>query len=302
MEDLMSKLSTIHAAYIEEMRAILKSSELLLQKEKNALSGELKTSGKFCEDFIKSLITTHTPNHLRVTSGYILDSEKKDNDTNLSQFDLLLVDDSVPPIFRFKNADIEVVPVESVCGIFEIKRYINKNNIKDFIEKLSKSVLDYDGLTKSAPYSGNTINTANMSTSIRSPLIGIISLTSDLNINNTSLNDTPNVIDIIWSIDGFAAIPHRHITTSGQKQTNLADILSRPKNDSFTNISSNEWKNYINDGNEYEFFHQIFIDKNNPENILSPTIGWLTYILYRLCGRQGINPADMVNKYYFNRP
>lgn len=295
----MSKLSTIHSAYIEEMKAILKSSELLLQKEKNALSGELKTSGKFCEDFIKSLITTHVPNHLRVTSGYILDSEKKDNDENLPQFDLLLVDNSVPPIFRFKNADIEVVPVESVCGIFEIKRYINKNNIKEFIEKLTKSILAYDGLTKSAPYSGNIINTANMSTSIRSPLIGIISLTSDLDTNISSLDDIPNIIDFIWSIDGFSVIPHRHLIKNGQKQTNLADILSRPKNDAFRNITNIEWKNYLNDGNEYEFFHQIFIDKNNPEKILSPTIGWLTYLFYRLCGRQGINPADMVNKYYF---
>ena len=110
----MSKLSNIYAAYIEEMKSILKSSELLLQKEKNSLNGELKTSGKFCEDFIKNLIATHTPNHLRVTSGYILDPAKKDNDENLPQFDILLVDNSIPPIFRFKNADIEVV----ICPAF----------------------------------------------------------------------------------------------------------------------------------------------------------------------------------------
>jgi hypothetical protein len=71
------------------MKSILKSSALLVKKEKNSLRGELKTSGKFCEDFLKSLITTHTPNHLRVTSGYILDPVKKNIDDNYRSFLIL---------------------------------------------------------------------------------------------------------------------------------------------------------------------------------------------------------------------
>jgi len=296
----MSKLSTIYAAYTEEMKAILKSSELLLQKQKNSLNGELKTSGKFCEDFIKNLITTHTPNHLRVTSGYILDPNKKDNDDNLPQFDMLLVDNSIPPIFRFKNADIEVVPVEAVCGIFEIKRNIDKSNIKTFIEKLTNSILNYEGLTKAAPYNSNIANRANMSIGINVPLIGIISLTSDLEMKDLPINDTRNFIDIIWSIDGLSTLPYSRTTKNSQTQTNLSGILARPKNDSYANITKDEWKHFINDGNEYEFFYQTLIDKKNPEIVITQTIGWLTYIFYRLCGRLGMDPSDMVNKYYLS--
>lgn len=66
------------------------------------------------------------------------------------------------------------------------------------------------------------------------------------------------------------------------------------------NITKEDWTTFINDGGEYEFFHQILINKENPEIIITQIIGWLTYILYRLCGRLGMDPSDMVNRYYLS--
>lgn len=294
----MSKLSQIYSAYVEEMKSTLKSSELLLQKEKNSLSGELKTSGKICEDFVKKILKTYIPNRLRLTSGYIIDFEKKHSDENLPQFDLLLVDNAIAPIYKFSGLDIEVVPVESVCGIFEIKRNIDKTNIKSFIDKLSKSVLSYKKLTKANPYNPGALNVSTLSPGIFEPLIGIVSLTSELGKDQSILKD-PNVIDMIWSVDGFFALPVKKQISAGQITMHSSDIIARPKDDSYFNISKEMWSQYINDGKEYEFYHDIILDKNNPENVMIKVIGWLTYIFYRLQGRQGMDIAELVNTYYF---
>lgn len=292
----MSKLSDIYSAYVEEMKSALKLSELLLQKEKNSLNGELKTSGKICEEFIKKIIKAYLPNQLRVTSGYILDPEKKNSDANLPQFDLLLVDNAIAPIYKFNTLDIEVVPVESVCGIFEIKRNIDKTNIKDFVNKLSKSILSYKGLTKANPYNAGALNVSTLSPGIFAPLTGIISLTSDL--DNNVPNDL-NIIDIIWSVDGYVAMPIKKQISPEQTTIHLSDILSRPKDDSYFNITNDMWSKYINDGKKYEFHHEVTLNKTNPEVVMIKTIGWLIYIFYRLRGRQGMNIADLVNTYYF---
>ncbi len=294
----MSKLSNIYAAYNAEMKSVLQMSNLLLQKETNSLNGELKTSGKFCEDFVKNLIRAHVPNHIRVTSGYIIDPEKKNNDENLPQFDLLLVDNSIPPIYKFQNVDIEVVPVESICGVIEIKRNINKKNIDGFAQKLSDSVLRYKGLTKDLPYQANTINIANFGPRIAAPLIGIISLTSDL--DQTLQLKTKNIIDFIWSIDGFIVLPYIHKITNGNIQFHLANILNRPKNESFSNINQEEWKSYLNDGNDYIFEHRTTWNKESPEQIITLAIGWLTAIFYGLSGRFGIDRSSLINDYYFS--
>lgn len=294
----VTKLSDIYKAYAAEMQSVLKLSELLLQKQKNSLSGELKTSGTFCEDFIRNLIKTHTPNHIRVTSGYILDPEKKNNDENLPQFDLLLVDNSIPPIYRFQNVDIEVVPVEAVCGVIEIKRHIDNRNINKFIEKLSNSVLLYSGLTKTMPFQPNSISVHNMCPTITSPLIGLISLTSQ--IQATLIGATLNIIDFIWSIDGFLMLPVQERRSNGEEHKTLISMLSRPKDESFKNITQEEWFNFINDGAQYSFFYEFTENKSNPETVITKAIGWLTFIFYGLCGRFGIDRSSLVNNYYLN--
>src|SRR5579872_3900165 len=208
----MSKLSEIHNAYVEEMKYVLKISELLLQKQKNSLNGELKTSGKICEDFVKELLGAYMPDHIRLTSGYILNFDKKRNDENLPQFDLIIVDKKIPPIFKFRNIDIEVVTAESVCGVIEIKRTITQRNISEFIEKLSSAILEYPELKKDVPYNGNIVNISNLSHAIQTPLIGIISLSSD-NFQKNPLDVKGNILDFLWSVDGYAVLPYMEVKT-----------------------------------------------------------------------------------------
>lgn len=294
----MSKLSKIYQAYIAEMRSAIQTSDLLLQKQVDGLSGELKTSGKICEDFIKKVIMNHLPPHLRVTSGYILDLQKKNNDENLSQFDLLIIDNRVPPIYKFNNLDIEVVPVESVCGIFEIKRNINSKNLSKFVSKLHSSVMQYPDLTKTTPYNSNIVNTANMGAALLHPVVGIISLTSDLSKEDLVSSVSNSILDIIWSVDGLGLLPFQQVEGSSNAQ--FLNFLGRPRNDSFNNITCDEWKKYLDINTSINVYHLANVDKDKPEHILSTIIGWITYMFYRLSGRQGMDIADVINRYYTN--
>lgn len=82
---------------------------------------------------------------------------------------------------------------------------------------------------------------------------------------------------------------------------NLAVHCKRSRNvydKSLINISEEEWRDHLNDGNLYKFEHVSFEDKENAETIFSTAIGWITYIMYRLAGKRSI--SKVTNTYYFD--
>ncbi|HHT9877317.1 TPA: DUF6602 domain-containing protein, partial [Legionella pneumophila] len=277
-----------------EMKSILSLSEILVQKKNNSFNGELKTSGSICENFVKDLLKKCLPQRLRITSGYVLDPKIMTSSENLPQFDILIIDNDYPPIYKFKNYDIEIVPVESVCAILEVKKHINGPQFKKFFSKLNISVSSYNGLTKKT-----SENSA--------PLVGIISMTSNFSIENyLKIIREKNIIDFLWSIDGFCSIPVKDIRIpreGGMKEVRRTyiDDLSRPEDDSFSNITEEAWRNlhpYDIDTNNWHYLYDL--DKNNPERIMHRVFGWLTLVFFQIKGRKVKNMASLINQYYFN--
>jgi len=157
--------------------------------------------------------------------------------------------------------------------------------------------LAYEGLKKTIPISKG-INTSNMSIGINHPLIGLISLTSNLSQNERYAYKS-SVIDMIWSVDGFGILPlHRNISDG---VVSLSTILGRPKNSPYNEITKEEWRVFIGSQCPYEFKHGYSQDKEHPERILGAVIGWMTAILYRSKGRYGLDISDLCNKYYLKQ-
>jgi hypothetical protein len=125
----MPTIHQLHEIYLQQLETVVKESELLLQKE-GGLDGELKTSGSMCESFIKTTLKSLCiPGHFRVASGYIATPTLLREGRNLPQCDLIIVDRQIPPLLKFANSDIEVVPRESVCGLIEVKRSLTEESL-----------------------------------------------------------------------------------------------------------------------------------------------------------------------------
>jgi hypothetical protein len=204
----MKKIQNIQEIYDCEVELIKKQSSLLLQRKSEGFSGELKTSGLIVENYIKEIIKKHIPNGYRICSGYIATTESIKDTDNLAQYDLIIVDDRIPPIYKFGVSDIEIVAAESVCGIFEIKRTLTKNSLSNSVEHLKKSkeTLDkYRGGIKSKMAQNNAAGPT-MSFATCSPIYAIITLGAEKDemtveyIKSVCEGVVEDFLDMIWSM------------------------------------------------------------------------------------------------------
>ncbi|MEQ1560155.1 MAG: DUF6602 domain-containing protein [Methyloglobulus sp.] len=179
-----NRLTSIQKVNDAEIQLIQQQSALLLQKRANGFNGELKSSGTIVENYIKGLLSKHLPGSYRICSGYIATADSVRNDNNLIQHDIIIFDARMPPIHSFGISDIEVVCAESVCGIIEVKRTLNRKSLKSAIGHLhtTKTVLDSyrDGL-KSKSKSAPQIVGPTMSIGTYAPFYAVIALDSDEN-------------------------------------------------------------------------------------------------------------------------
>lgn len=204
----MKKIENIQEVYDSEVELIKKQSSLLLQRKSEGFNGELKTSGLIVENYIKEIIKKHIPNGYRICSGYIATTESIRNTDNLAQYDLIIVDDRIPPIYKFGVSDIEIVAAESVCGIFEIKRTLTQKSLINSIEHLKelKKTLDgyRDGIKSKAAQ--NNAAGPTMSLATCSPIYAIITLGADKveitpeYIKSVCEKEVEDFLDIIWSM------------------------------------------------------------------------------------------------------
>lgn len=205
-----NRIFDIHIKYIDYL---LTKSLFSHQDTKNTA-----LCGSEIEEEIREFFKNILPSRFRVTHGYIISSTSKTEKPNISpQVDLIIVDELVMnKVFTLdKRNGMEIVPVESVVGIFEIKRKLTSKSFKDANEHLVK-IKDAVNLTKNdsihylpGGITFNATNGFNLTTGIHSnPFVGIISL--DYNQSNmkktlhTGINS--ELIDAVFSFSGMAIL------------------------------------------------------------------------------------------------
>jgi hypothetical protein len=201
----MPRMSDISDAYSKEIEAVLAQSALLLQRNRPAAAqdGEAKTSGDLAERFVRRVIRQFVPRSRYVTSGYLVDPASFKSEDNLPQFDVIVADSNVPPVFTIIDDEIEIVPVEAAIAVFEVKRTLSKGCIDDANDKLHKAweVFARNGRAKSQ--STNTVVAGSLMPGTQSPILGVLGLAHD-NIDMHELDFS--IVDMAWAISGWAAV------------------------------------------------------------------------------------------------
>lgn len=224
---MSNKWDAIHAASEAEIQLVRQQSALLLLKRQDGFNGELKTSGSIIEVFVKGLIERHLPHGYRICTGYIATSDTINSQANLSQHDLIVVDARVAPLYKFGVGDIEVVPAEAVCAVFEVKRNLTKNSLRsavDHLKSIREIIEKYD--PRKAKNSGeNSFFGQNLSIASAAPIYGVIALGAEKEIIETDFlsqiaGDMREFLDIVWAPSvPFLALQWWQSATDGEPVT-----------------------------------------------------------------------------------
>ena len=241
-------------------------------------------SGSETEAEIRFLFQNIIPDRFRVTHGYILHAPDNVSEPKLSkQVDFIIVDNLVTNrIFSLdKNNGMEIVPVESVVGIFEVKRTLNEDILGKALEHL-KSIIDTVGINKADPihYLPGGIPLDGLTSGTHSnPLIGIISLDHDIPNNQTTaqklfIEANKLKLDFITSLSGLMICP-----------------VDTPKDNLPVNFLI---KNIRDNPDEY----YCFLNENNVKQttVLSRLFGYVSAYLANCTGKK-INARN----YFFNK-
>lgn len=304
----MPTIHQLHHLYLQQLESVIKESELLLQKE-GGLDGELKTSGSMCERFIKATLESLCiPGQFRVVSGYIATPTLLRDGKNLPQCDLIIVDKHIPPLFKFVNSDMEVVPRESVCGLIEIKRSLTKESLDQALAQLNKiaSTLG-EADTVKMDWALNAFNrhAGFHNYSSNKPLIGVIALKNkcDKLVDFKSevpkqVSEAESLVDFVWTLDGYAILPS---ITTGDQLLYYAHT-ARPKSTTWSKLTQADFKNaeseyYRNyDGNPV-WAYLVPESENEKVKNFSIMVGMISIWLSRIFGKT--LQEDSINEYYF---
>lgn len=206
------KILNLHAKYIDYL---LEKTHLSHQGMRN-----INLCGSEVESEIRSFMQNLIPERFKVTHGYILYAPDNESEPRVSpQVDLILVDTLVTHnIFTLdKNNGMEIVPVEAVVGVFEIKRTLNSESFRGAVEQL-KEIINTVNIPKSdkTEYLPGGIRLEGLQSSIYSnPLIGIISLDHDKTYFDNKVEMAQEIfkrandsnLDFISSLSGMLILP-----------------------------------------------------------------------------------------------
>lgn len=282
-------LFNLHLKYLEYVREKTRITHQYVQN--------ISHSGSNVESEIRNLLTKYLPARFRVTHGYIVSSTGQNQEPQVSpQVDIIIVDTFVPhSIFLFDDkTGMEAVPVESVVGIFEVKRSLNKQSLMgngkqagafEHLLNIAKSV----NIRKDNPIRyllggiafGNGISGGYYS----NPILGIIGITHDSNLTLPASNSYMSklamsanekgifpTLDIVCSFDGLLYA--------------LAEELP-PHNFRILNIRESS--------SIYPFGFMHENENRSKTFVLSRSIGYILAYLQNTSGRN----ADIQN-YFFN--
>lgn len=207
----MPTITDLYKIQLQHLEATLAESELLLQKE-GGLDGELKTSGSLCEQFIRDTLKRYiVPGQFKVTSGYVATPDLLINNKNLPQCDILIADAFAPPLLKLADSKIEVLPIESVTGVIEAKRTLNKKSLAEalkHIEHVVNSTGQADNFKTDSILNGFNKSVGFHNSSSTKPLLGIIALKSGFDnfgeeVSN-AITEANSLVDFVWTLDGYA--------------------------------------------------------------------------------------------------
>ncbi|MCD4677773.1 MAG: hypothetical protein K8S18_17515, partial [Desulfobacula sp.] len=166
---------------MKETEAVIAQSSLLLQKKNDGQSGELKSAGNLVENYIRDFLRKISPDGVTVSSGYVVSTKTFKSKQNLAQHDIVLSHNMIPPLFSIIDGEIDIVPVESMVGIIEVKRTLTIDSLKSAQDHILKT---YNDVIKNYKTKDMGYNTVSITTKhgTQSPLFGIIGLTSELTL------------------------------------------------------------------------------------------------------------------------
>jgi len=242
----MPTITDLYNIHLRQLDLTLAESDLLLQKE-GGLDGELKTSGSLCEQFMRRTLAEYiVPGQFRITSGYIATPDLLAQKRNLPQCDVLIADCHIPALLRLSGAEIEVLPIESVIGLIEVKRTLTKKTLSDALDHLQK-VIDSTGraLTLKTDKKLNGFNkyVGFHNNSSNKPLLGVVALTSGMNDFASEVSELivekKSLVDFVWTLDGFALVPAFKTLND---QLLFYTHTARPETKSWTQLSEEDFK------------------------------------------------------------
>lgn len=270
------KFKDILDLHIKYTDYLLKKSYLSHQSIKN-----INLSGSEIENEIRLLFKSILPERFKVTHGYILSVKDNKSEPIISnQVDMMIVDTLVShKIFTLdKKNGMEIVPVESVVGVFEIKRTLNEKALKSALHQLQK-IIKKVGIKKDdeTHYLPGGLKCISLSSGIHSnPMLGILALDYDLPKESDAIRlilKKKLRLDIVASLNGLLIAP-----CSVPNEKNVINFRTK-------SIRKEEG-------------YYIFLDKKTAHEtgVLSRIFGCLLAYLGSCTGRQ-IN----VRNYFFNK-
>jgi len=268
-----------------------KRFELLKQKSivTHQYAHNIYESGSVIESDLRMHFNEILPSRFKATHGYIVSSDSIIEEPKISpQIDLIIVDTFVPhTLYKFGTSDsMEIIIKQSVVGVFEIKRSINKksllgtNRSKGAIQHLN-DIIQSVGLDKTNSdrfLPGGLKCGRNMAGGLSpNPMFGII-----------GLDTTKGMSDI---------------TSQYSLKTYVRESIHKPHIDIVTCLGDFTYVPQI--GNQAHIINQLPQDfgyimfkksnKNSKEYLMSTALGYILYYLNYSCG----TIAD-VNNYYFS--
>ncbi len=181
----------------------------------------IKSSGDSVESEVRELLRRVVPARFRVTHGYIVSASNAAEEPSVSpQVDVIIVDTLVPhSLWTVDDSQgVEIVPIEAVVAIIEVKRTLTEKALTEAALHLQK-IRDRVGVEKysNSGYlpGGVTIGAALTSPYRSNPLFGIFGIIGDPwlidapserfkeLVKSTDIEDkVPLELDMILSLDG----------------------------------------------------------------------------------------------------
>ena len=217
----MTRFSELIEVHIKETEAVIAQSALLLQKRTDGQSGELKSAGNLIENYVRNFIKKISPDGIKVTSGYIVNPKSFKAKDNLSQHDIILTNKATSPIFSIIDDAIEIIPVESMVGIIEVKRTLTVKSLKDAQSQILNTYENVIKEYRTKEEDNNTISISSLKPGTLAPLFGIIGLTSELTIKEINSIIDPKIIDFVW------AFKHKESFMVGDFKGKISGSVSR---------------------------------------------------------------------------
>ncbi len=229
----MASFDEIFEIHLDELNWIIKKSRFLLSEQKWVKN--ITESWALVERFVINMLEKFIPPRFKIVSWYIASYENLKRSDQLYQADIIIRDANIMPLIEI-SAWIEIVSIESVCWIIEVKRTLKAWKTKN-INKDSPILKAIDHLDKIVKQSwiqkDDNTNLFPWNTSWRwidwpytsNPFIWVIWLQWskavgwDITLEQWEkvkdyIKTHDSMIDFIWTLDGSCILPYKAWTIS----------------------------------------------------------------------------------------